>query len=196
MSLSRSSPSRAPLRMYHCRVETISSGRSPFSKNFTAWLNGLPTAVMSPVACSFSTIALRALKTVLPAISSPYQVAASGFATEAGASGRNRPSRPIVVMFGSDSLSVVRSSRHQMMSVTSPKVQTMAAPVPLSGWARWCPWISISAPKKGVFTLVPMRCLCGPSGCVTIAMHAGSSSGRVVSIAIDPEPSAKGNSIV
>ena len=36
-------------------------------------------------------------------------------------------------MFGSDSPAVVRSSRHHTMSVTSPKVQTIAAPVPLSG---------------------------------------------------------------
>lgn len=99
-------------------------------------------------------------------------------------------------MFGRESPVVVRISRHQMMSVTSPKVHTIAAPVPLSGCARWWPWISISASKKGVRTLVPMRCLWGPSGCVTIAMQAGSSSGRVVSTAMEPEPSAKGNSIV
>ena len=37
---SRRSASRPPLRMYHCRVVTISSGRSPFSKNFTGWVIG------------------------------------------------------------------------------------------------------------------------------------------------------------
>ena len=42
------------------------------------------------------------------------------------------------------------SSRHHMTSVTSPKVQIMAMPVPLSFWARWCASTGTSTPNSGV----------------------------------------------
>ena len=49
------------------------------------------------------------------------------------------------------------SSRHQTTSVTSPKVQIMAMPEPLSGSARWCASTGTSTPKSGVCTVVPKR---------------------------------------
>ena len=47
-----------------------------------------------------------------------------------GASARIRPSNPMMPRFGRS------SSRHHVTSVMSPKVQIIAMPVPLSGWAR------------------------------------------------------------
>ena len=44
-SSARRSRSRPPLRRYHCRDVTISSGRSPFSKNFTGCVIGTRLAV-------------------------------------------------------------------------------------------------------------------------------------------------------
>ena len=40
-----------PLRMYHCRLLTISSGRSPFSKNFTGCVIGFGSPTRSPDSC-------------------------------------------------------------------------------------------------------------------------------------------------
>ena len=148
MSVSRSSASRAPLRMYHCRVDTISSGRSPFSKNFTGWLKGLETSSSSPDSCSNSTMRFFALKTVLPAISA-YAALAASVTITSGASGTIRPSLPMMVRFGRS------SSRHQMMSVTSPKVQIIAMPEPLSGWASGCGSTGTSTPNTGLVTVVP-----------------------------------------
>ena len=79
------------------------------------------------------------------------------------------------------------SSRHQTTSVTSPQVETIATPVPLSGWARWWARIGISAPNSGVVTVVPKSALYrSSSGCATRATSAGISSGRVVSTSITP----------
>ena len=61
--------SRAPLTMYHWRVETISRGLSPFSKNFTGWLIVLTSPTSSPDAVRASTTTFLAENTVLPAIS-------------------------------------------------------------------------------------------------------------------------------
>ncbi len=49
------------------------------------------------------------------------------------------------------------SSRHHTTSVMSPKVQTMAMPVPLSGSARRWGSTGTSTPKSGVCTVVPKR---------------------------------------
>jgi hypothetical protein len=47
------------------------------------------------------------------------------------------------------------SSRHQMTSVRSPKVQHMAIPAPLSGSAAQCASTGTSTPKSGVHTVWP-----------------------------------------
>jgi hypothetical protein len=47
--------------MNHWRLVMISSGRSPFSKNFTGWVIGRGAAVRSPDSASISTIRVRAL---------------------------------------------------------------------------------------------------------------------------------------
>ena len=47
------------------------------------------------------------------------------------------------------------SSRHQITSVTSPKVQIMAMPDPFSGSASGWATIGTSTPKSGVRTVVP-----------------------------------------
>ena len=49
------------------------------------------------------------------------------------------------------------SSRHHTTSVTSPKVQIIAMPVPLSGSARGWARTGTSTPKSGVCTVAPKR---------------------------------------
>ena len=68
-SASRSSASLPPLAMYHWRLVTISSGRSPFSKNFTGWVMGSGSPSIAPASSSISTMRCWAANTVLPAIS-------------------------------------------------------------------------------------------------------------------------------
>src|SRR3954447_25736949 len=46
----RSSSLRPPFVMYHWRVETISRGRSPFSKNLTGWVICFGSASSPPVS--------------------------------------------------------------------------------------------------------------------------------------------------
>jgi hypothetical protein len=70
MSAALSSGSRPPLRMYHWRLVTISSGRSPFSKYFTAWVIGRGSPCSSSDSPSSSTMISFAEKMVLPAIRS------------------------------------------------------------------------------------------------------------------------------
>ena len=92
-----------------------------------------------------------------------------------------RPSNPTIARFGRS------SSRHHTTSVTSPKVQIIAMPVPLSFWARWCATTGTSTPKTGVVTVVPNSgWYRSSSGCATSATHAGMSSGRLVSISMTP----------
>ena len=75
------------------------------------------------------------------------------------------------------------------MSVTSPNVQIMAIPVPLSGWANRWATTGTSTPKSGVRTVVPTTdAKRSSSGWATTATHAGSSSGRVVSIRTSSRP--------
>ena len=150
-SLSPSFLSLPPFFMYHCLVETISRGFSPFSKNFTGWVIGLASPTMSPEACRDLTKISLALKTVFPA-SSAYRSAPLLAAIASGASWSIRPSKPIMGRVGSF------SSRHQMTSVTSPKVQIIAMPEPLSICAnRWAK-IGTSTPNSGVLALLPNRC--------------------------------------
>ena len=94
------------------------------------------------------TIASRVLNAVLP-LSSSYAEAAVPLESQWGVSRDIRPSRPISVRTGS------WSSRHQVTSVRSPKVQHIAMPAPLSGSAASCATTGISTPKTGEVTVVP-----------------------------------------
>ena len=47
------------------------------------------------------------------------------------------------------------SSRHQVTSVMSPKVQIIAMPLPFSGSASACAFTGTRTPKSGVTTSVP-----------------------------------------
>ena len=60
--------------------------------------------------------------------------------TPVGASATMRPFLDTIALVGNC------SSRHQMTSVRSPKVQIMAMPVPLSGCARGWATIGTSTP--------------------------------------------------
>ena len=60
-----------------------------------------------------------------------------------------RPSRPMTLRVGRF------SSRHQVTSVTSPNVQIIAMPVPLSGWASGWATTGTSTSNSGVRTVVP-----------------------------------------
>ena len=121
----RNVSSRPPLRTYHCRLVTISSGRSPFSKNLTGCMIARGSPRRSPEVLSISTIATCACFTVFPA-SSAYRCLPVSLVMPSGASTSIRPSRPMIGRVGNC------SSRHQMTSVKSPKVQIIAMPVPLS----------------------------------------------------------------
>ncbi len=149
-NVARSAASRPPFRKYHWRLVTISSGLSPFSKNLTGWviLEGSPTS--APDSVSSSTILALAVNTVVPA-SDSYAATASAPAPtiQVGVSARTRPSRPRIARVGRS------SSRHQVTSVVSPKVQIMAMPEPLSGSASSWASTGTSTPKTGVRTLVP-----------------------------------------
>ena len=54
------------VRMNHCRLVMISTGRSPFSKNFTARVTCSGSPTMSPACASSSRIRLRAWLIVSP----------------------------------------------------------------------------------------------------------------------------------
>ncbi len=70
-----------------------------------------------------------------------------------------------------------------MTSVVSPNVQIMATPVPFSGSASSWATIGTDTPKSGVVACWPKSgWKRSSSGWATTATHAGSSSGRVVSI--------------
>ena len=62
------------------------------------------------------------------------------------------------------------SSRHHTTSVVSPKVQTMAAPVPLSGWARGWARTGTSTPNSGVRTVRADQ-VRGEAGVVGVGDH-------------------------
>ena len=73
--------------------------------------------------------------------------AGAGSAMTVGGSAPMRPSVPTMLRVGSC------SSRHQVTSVMSPKVQIMAMPEPLSGSASSWAWTSTSTPNSGVRTV-------------------------------------------
>ena len=105
-----------------------------------------------------------------------------------GASETIRPSRAMIGRICNC------SSRHQVTSVRSPKVQHIAMPVPLSGCARTCASTGTSTLNKGVRTVLPKYGMYrSSSGCAIKATQAGRSSGRVVSIRMSPEPSVLWN---
>src|SRR6266566_2050066 len=62
----------------------------------------------------------------------------------AGGLASSRPSRPSTGRAGS------RRSRHQVTSLLSPNVHTMAMPVPLAGSARRCASTGTSTPNSGL----------------------------------------------
>ncbi len=79
------------------------------------------------------------------------------------------------------------SSRHQVTSVVSPNVHTMAMPVPLSGWASGWATTGTSTPNRGVRTVEPINDRKrSSSGWATIATQLTISSGRVVSMRTSP----------
>ena len=134
--------------MYHWRVVTISSGLSPFSKNFTCCTVGRGSPSVKPAASSASTMRSFAVNDVAPAMAA-YSSRPASVVIHSGVSGRMRPSQPMIGRVGSC------SSRHQVTSVVSPKVQIIAMPDPFSGSARWCASTGTSTPKTGVVTVLP-----------------------------------------
>ena len=108
---------------------------------------GLGSPTMSPDAASSSTMARCACLTVFPAMA--CQASPSG--TPGGGLAAIGPVRVTMLRVGRS------RSRHQITSVTSPKVQIMAMPEPFSGSARSWASTGTSTPKSGVRTVVPNR---------------------------------------
>ena len=74
-------------------------------------------------------------------------------------------------------------------------MQIMATPVPFSGSANGCATTGTDTPKSGVRTVPPTSAAYrSSSGCTTSATHAGSNSGREVSISTRP-PSGRSKAI-
>ena len=147
-SCPRSAGSRPPLVMYHWRVVTISSGLSPFSKNLTGWVIGFGSPSVWPASVSSSAMRSLAACAVLPP-SSAYAFWPDSEVIQAGISRVRRPSHPITGRVGS------ASSRHHVTSVTSPNVQIMAMPDPLSGSASGWASTGTSTSKRGERTVEP-----------------------------------------
>ena len=179
--------------MNHCLLVMISSGRSPFSKNFTGCSIGFGSDASAPASASSPAISFCAGLARLPARWSYAAWAAAGSSDSNPGSpqriGRSRPSGWITDRIGSP------SSRRHITSVTSPNVQTMAIPVPFSGSASSCASTGTRAPNSGVATSPPSNSgrYRSSLGWATSATHAGISSGRVVSISTAPSPSARRN---
>ena len=112
---------------------------------------GLGSPSRSPDSTSAATVSSRAVNVVLPAIAA-YSSRPAGSVIHSGASGRMRPSRPMIVRLGSC------SSRHQMTSVRSPNVHDITMPEPLPGSAAGCATTGTSTPNSGERTVVPNRC--------------------------------------
>lgn len=134
--------------MYHWREETISRGLSPFSKKFTGWLIFFGSPSSRLAAMSSSTTPSLAENTVLPAIAA-YAVRPASVVIHSGVSAMTRPSRPMMARVGSC------SSRHQVTSFRSPKVQTIAMPEPLSILASACGKTVTGTSKSGEVTVLP-----------------------------------------
>ena len=146
---------------------------------------GFASPIMSPDSVKSSTIRCLAENTVFPASSAKIS-RAFGSEMTSGASLRIRPSQPKIARFGRS------NSLHQITSVTSPKVQIIAIPEPLSFCARRWATTGTSTPNKGVVTVLPKNFWYrSSSGCATRATQAGISSGLVVSIKILPSGPSK-----
>ena len=150
MRSARREASRPPLRMYHWRLVTISSGLSPFSKNLTGCVTASGSPTISPVSRRISTISAWAEKIVFPARRA-YAVRPASESSPGGGSGLIRPARLTMARTSRS------SSRHQVTSVVSPKVQIMAHPVPFSGSANSWATTGTSTPNTGVVTVEPNR---------------------------------------
>ena len=131
--------------MNHCRLVTISSGRLPFSQNFTGWsigrglahqLAGLAQQFDDAVLCLLHGLARRSRRSA---------GAPSGTSSPGGGSVDDAPvaSRRSCAPAGP-------SSRHQITSVVSPNVQIMAMPEPFSGSASSWATTGTSTLKSGV----------------------------------------------
>ncbi len=131
--------------MNHCQLVTISSGRLPFSQNLTGWVMGSGSPTSSPDSSSSSTMRAWACFTVLPASSAH----GPSPGTPGGGSATRRPSRPTMERTGN------ASSRHQVTSVVSPNVHTMAMPDPFSGSANSWASTGTGTPNRGVRASVP-----------------------------------------
>ena len=110
---------------------------------------GRGSPVVSPVSPSSSTVRAWACFIVLPA-SSVKSRRPSSVVIQSGVVATTRPSQPTMGRAGRS------SSRHHVTSVVSPKVHTMAMPVPFSGSARGWAWTGTSTPNRGVRTVVPI----------------------------------------
>ena len=136
----RAASSVGGYRMNHCRLVTISSGRLPFSQNFTGWVIGL----------RFADHVARLGEQLDDRGSAPASRSSGDRRTMRPFVGRRpaagvwtmRPSRPTIDRTGSP------SSRHQMTSVVSPNVQIIAMPEPFSGSASSWATTGTSTPNK------------------------------------------------
>ena len=118
-------------------------------------------------------------------------LAASGSRDSQPGSPNVRP--PIVPSFCITTRAGRPSSLHHVTSVTSPKVQIMATPVPFSGSASSCATTGTGTRNSGVSAVVPTsEANRSSDGFTTSATHAGISSGRLVSISTFP-PSSRSN---
>ena len=135
--------------MNHCRLVTISSGRVPFSQNFTGCSIGLGAPSIPPAARNSSTTFACACFMFRPAIS-PYADRPSGESRPAGGMVEMRPSFSTTVRTGKP------SSRHQTTSVVSPNVQIIAMPDPFSGSASSWATTGTRTLNSGVVTSVPI----------------------------------------
>ena len=104
--------------------------------------SGSPTS--SLVSRSSATIFARACVPVRPA---SWSYGTAG--TPVGGASTSRPSLPITDLVSRS------SSRHQITSVRSPNVQTIAIPEPLSGLASRCARTGTATPNSGVRTVAP-----------------------------------------
>ena len=137
-----------PLAMYHWRVVTISSGLSPFSKNLTGCVMGFGLALHHARLAEHLDDALLGGEDRL---AGEFGVRGeAGLGVDAPRGLREEPAIP-----AEHGRVGNWSSRHQITSVTSPNVQIIAMPEPLSGLARRWATTGTSTPNSGVRTCLP-----------------------------------------
>ena len=140
--------------MNHCRLVTISTGRSPFSKNFTARVTGVGSPISSP-DCSqqlddpFARLVDRAALQLAVARARALEILATPSPASPHGTSSRRPSAPSTERTGRP------SSRHHVTSVRSPNVQTITRPVPFSGSTSGCVSTGTRVPNSGVSTSRP-----------------------------------------